>query len=198
MNRKELKYYIYSDIYRQYGKVNKKNLLKVILGLDCSGSKFILFMRYCKYFCSKNNKSITAKLLSFIFNRYKIKYGIQISFTTEIGEGLTIPHCGGIVIGERAKIGRNCTILQGVTIGSNLFKSRFDLASIGDNVLIGAGAKIIGPLKIGDNVTIGANSVVTKDIPSGAVVGGNPAKVLSYKESIVIYGDYKDKIKSTV
>ena len=82
--------------------------------------------------------------------------------------------------------------MQGVTIGSNLFKDRYKLATIGDNVLIGAGSKIIGPIIIGDNVTIGANSVVTKDIPNGAVIGGIPAKVLSYKNSIVINNEYED------
>lgn len=92
-------------------------------------------------------------------------------------------------------IGKNWTILQGVTIGSNLFKDRYKLATIGDNVLIGVGAKIIGPINIGDNVMIGVNSVVTKDIPSGAVVGGNPARILSYKDSIVINGEYDEHDK---
>ena len=73
-------------------------------------------------------------------------------------------------------------------IGNNVFVGMRSIilmgAEIGDNVVIGAGAKIIGNIKIGNNVTIGANSVVTKDIPSNAVVGGNPGKIISYKKSI--------------
>ena len=151
-------------------------------------------MRYCSYLYEKNNViyKILYKVLTLKLNKYKIKYGIDIEPTTSIGYGLTIPHCGGIVVGGGCKIGKNCTILQGVTIGSNLFKDRYKLATIGDNVLIGAGVKIIGPIKIGNNVTIGANSVVTKDIPDGVVIGGNPAKILSYKDSIVINKEYED------
>jgi serine O-acetyltransferase len=193
MNKADLKYYIYADLYRAYGRTNKKILLRVMIGLDPSGTKYIILMRIVRYLYDNNKAKLLQRLLSHILNRYQVKYGIQISYKSDIGEGLTIPHCGTIVLGGSVEIGKNCTLLQGVTIGSNLFKSRFELATIGDNVLIGAGAKIIGPVKIGNNVTIGANSVVTKDIPDGAVVGGNPAKILSYKDAIVIYGDYITK-----
>lgn len=192
MDKNDLKYCIYADVYRAYGNINKKTFLKILFGAQPSGIKYIILMRICRYL-NDTNRKVLGRILAIKLNKYKIKYGIQIEHTSEIGEGLTIPHCGTIVLGQKVKIGKNCTILQGVTIGSNLFKSRFDLATIGDNVLIGAGSKIIGPVKIGDNVTIGANSVVTKDIPSGAVVGGNPAKILSYKDSILIYGDYCTK-----
>ena len=194
---KDLKKDIYADIYRQYAIFpNKKLLLKILLGMDATGSKYILFMRLCSYLL-KNNKKIFFKILYFKLIRYQLKYGIQISPITKIGYGLSIPHSGGIVIGGNAKIGKNCTILQGVTIGSNLYKSREHVATIGDNVLIGAGAKIIGPIKIGNNVTIGANSVVVNDIPDDVVVAGNPAKIISHKKAILINGDYLeyDKFK---
>ncbi|WP_051147630.1 serine O-acetyltransferase [Agarivorans albus] len=82
-------------------------------------------------------------------------------------------------------IGENCTILQQVTIGNDLFKGENDLAVIKNNVLIGAGAKIIGPCSIGNNVTIGANSVVVRDVDCDQVVGGIPARHLSSKVSVV-------------
>lgn len=194
MNIQDLKKYIYADIYRQYGIFpNKKMLMKIFLGMDSTGCKYIMMMRICKYLL--DNNKILFKPIYFILNKNKIKYGIQIDPTTEIGYGLAIPHCGGIVINENSRIGKNCTILQGVTIGSNLFKDRYRVAMIGDNVLIGAGAKIIGPITIGDNVTIGANSVVTSDIPNGTVVAGIPAKITSYKNSIVINDDYVNSNK---
>ena len=89
-------------------------------------------------------------------------------------------------------IGDNCTILHQVTIGNNSFKGVEKLAVIGNNVQIGAGAKIIGPCKIGSDISIGANSVVTKDISSGQVVGGVPAIVLSNKVAD-IYCQYLGK-----
>jgi serine O-acetyltransferase len=191
MNLKELKYYIYADLYRM-GVVSKKRIIRTLFFSEATGTKYIMLMRLCRYLY-ENKRKFLFKILSFKLNKYKIKYGIQINHTCDIGEGLTIPHCGTIVLAGKVRIGKNCTLLQGVTIGSNLFKSRFDVATIGDNVLIGAGSKIVGPIKIGDNVTIGANSVVTKDIPSGTVVAGNPAKIISHKDSIVIYGDYCSK-----
>ncbi|ELP5188094.1 serine acetyltransferase [Clostridium perfringens] len=194
MISKELNYFFYSDLYRVYNNYDKKLLVKIIFNIDVTpGSRYVFFMRICNELYN-NKKSIIRKVLFKIMYRKLLKlqvnYGIQISCASEIGPGFTLPHFGNIVLGEQVTIGKNCTILQGVTIGSNLFKDRFKLAKIGDNVLIGAGAKIIGPIKIGNNVTIGANSVITKDIPDGAVVAGNPAKIISYKDSIVIYNDY--------
>jgi len=85
-------------------------------------------------------------------------------------------HLNGIIISYYAKIGKNCTILQQVTIAQD---QEGKAATIGDNVVIGAGAKILGGVTIGDNVRIGANAVVTKDIPSNSIAVGVPAKVIS-------------------
>lgn len=193
MKFNELKYYIYADLYRAYGKCNTNLFLKTLLGFKSYGAKYILHMRILTYLTQNNNNLIFKLLFKIMYMKFKkmqLKYGIRIEPFTEIGEGVSIPHCGNIVFGVNAKLGKNCTILQGTTIGSNLFKSRTHLATIGDNVLIGAGSKIIGNVKIGNNVTIGANSVVTKDIPDNAVVAGNPAKILSYKKAVEINCDY--------
>ena len=120
--------------------------------------------------------------------KYTYKYGIEISPKTEIDTGFYIGHFGGIV-NSSAKIGKNCNISQGVTIGmANRGKNR-GVATIGDNVYIGPGAKIIGAVKIGDNVAIGANCVVTKDIPDNGVVVGIPGKVISLKGSAGYIGN---------
>lgn len=95
----------------------------------------------------------------------------------QIGGGLRIPHNIGIVISGKAVIGRNCEILHRVTIGTS---SKNKAPHIGDNVFIGAGAKVIGNITIGDNVKIGANAVVTKDVRSNCtIVGIN--KIINYK-----------------
>ena len=100
------------------------------------------------------------------YNKYN-----HIPLEARIGKGLRLPHLLGIVISGNAIIGENCTIMHQVTIGVDGFKS--DLApKIGDNVFIGAGAKIIGNVSIGNNVVVGANSVVSKSIPDGMTVVG--------------------------
>lgn len=100
----------------------------------------------------------------------------DIPLNCEIGGGLLIPHPNGIVIHPDTKIGVNCLIHQQVTFG---VKRGSGLApTIGGHVDIGAGAKIIGPIHIGDDVLVGANAVVVKDVESGFIVGGIPAKAL--------------------
>lgn len=137
-----------------------------------SSLKFIFWFRCCK----SNNRVIRtfAKIQRVRLTR---KYGVQISEMCTIGPGLELPHCLPIVVHYNAKIGKNCTLHQFVTIGGN---GRGKVPIIGDNCFVGAGAVIIGDIKIGNNVTVGANAVVTKDVPDNATVGGVPAKILHY------------------
>lgn len=107
-------------------------------------------------------------------------FGLEVSPRIEIGGGLFLPHTVGTVIGAE-RIGENCTIMQNVTLGSALPDLNFDATTrpiIGDNVLIGAGAKVIGRVVVGHNVNIGANAVVLKDIPDNSLAVGVPAKIL--------------------
>ncbi|MNP05893.1 Serine acetyltransferase [compost metagenome] len=101
---------------------------------------------------------------------------IEIPYNAKIGKNLKLFHCFNIVINPNAIIGKNCTIRHGVTIGNK--NTNDDCPIIGDNVTIGAGAIIIGAIKIGDDVMIGAGAVVTKSIPSNSVAVGNPAKII--------------------
>jgi serine O-acetyltransferase len=102
----------------------------------------------------------------------------DIPLNLQVSGGLLLPHPQGIVINHKAVIGPNALIFHQVTIGSN----GRGVPVIGGHVDIGAGAKIIGPVRIGDHARIGANAVVTRDVPSGAVVVGNPARVLDADE----------------
>ncbi|NME82446.1 serine acetyltransferase [Clostridium sp. SM-530-WT-3G] len=183
---------LYADIYRNIGtKYTRKQIFKEYFNFICKPTlKFILYYRLCQYlYLKKKNKDVFINKIMYKLAHIKlvnkqVKYGIEIESSCMIGKGLIIPHCGGIVINSHVRIGENCEILQGVTIGNNIYQGRYEVAKIGNNVFIGAGAKIIG------DVTIGANSVVTKSIPSNMTVAGSPAKILSYRPSIVIYGDY--------
>ena len=105
---------------------------------------------------------------------WSVVTGADIPLNCQIGGGLHIPHPNGIVINPGTIIGPNCLIFQQVTIGA----SRRGFPTIGGHVDIGAGAKIIGPIKIGNNVIIGANALVVFDVPDGAVVTA-PASTIS-------------------
>ncbi len=115
-----------------------------------------------------------------IFRHYQYKTGCQLYLGTEIGGGLMFPHFGCQVIHYAAVIGDNVIVYQGVTIGS-MRGGNGCAPKIGNNVVLFPGAKIIGNITIGDNCVVGAGAVVTKDIPSGCVAAGVPAKVLSQK-----------------
>ncbi|MBN1891257.1 MAG: serine O-acetyltransferase [Clostridiales bacterium] len=104
--------------------------------------------------------------------------GIEIHPGAKIGEGLFIDHGMGVVIGETAEIGDNCTIYHGVTMGGTGHIKGKRHPTIGNSVLIGAGAKLLGPFTVGDNALIGANAVVLSDVPPNATVVGIPGKVV--------------------
>ena len=96
--------------------------------------------------------------------------GVDIAAGAEIGPGLIISHGTGLVIGDRVRIGRDATLLHQVTIGAPSLRGRSDMPRLGDNVFVGAGARIIGDIEIGDGAKIAVNSVVTESIPPGGRV----------------------------
>jgi serine O-acetyltransferase len=100
--------------------------------------------------------------------------GIEIHPSARIGEGLFIDHGAGVVIGETAEIGHNVTLYQGVTLGGTGFATGKRHPTVEDNVTIGSGAKLLGPITIGHGAKIGANSVVITDVPPNSTVVGNP------------------------
>lgn len=105
--------------------------------------------------------------------------GIEIHPGATIGKNFFIDHGGGVVIGETAEIGDNCLLYQGVTLGGTSTKREKRHPTLRNNVVIGAGAKIIGPITLGNNVKVGANSVVIHDVPDNSVVVGVPGKITS-------------------
>ena len=108
--------------------------------------------------------------------------GIEIHPGAKIGKGLVIDHGMGVVIGETAEIGDNVILYHGVTLGGTGKDKGKRHPTVGDNVIIGSGAKVLGAIFIGSNAKIGANSVVLKDVPEGATAVGIPAKNIVKKK----------------
>ena len=108
----------------------------------------------------------------------KFLTGIEIHPAAKIGRGLVIDHGEGVVIGETAEIGDDCTLYQGVTLGGTGKEHGKRHPTLGDNVMVGAGAKILGNVKIGDNTKVAAGAVVLTDLPENSTAVGIPAKVV--------------------
>ena len=100
--------------------------------------------------------------------------GVEIHPAARIGDEFFIDHGSGVVIGETAEIGDRVTLYQGVTLGGTGFQPGKRRPTVGDNVTIGSGAKLLGPISVGDGAKIGANTVVVEDVPPGSTVVGNP------------------------
>ncbi len=170
-----------ADLYRKKERTDWLTLAKTLY--SDMGFKHCFWLRTCTF--AKKNRSLRAvyPLVRAIYLHYQHKHGIWIAPGTQIGPGLYINHVGGIVVNSRAKIGRNCNLSHGVTLGQANRGNSVGSPILGDNVFVGPGAKVIGAVEVGDNAAIGANSVVTKDVPARAVVVGAPAKIISYKSS---------------
>lgn len=139
------------------------------------GFKAVFLYRLSNFFYKKN-----LKILAMFFQHRNIRLNsCEIGYETEIGPGMKIRHPMGIVISGNSILGRNVTIAQNVTIGEK--KEGFPI--IGDECDIGAGAVVLGKLKVYDKVTIGANALVTKDVSGNSVIGGVPFKYLRTKNN---------------
>ena len=123
----------------------------------------------------ENGHPFLARLVSQTARHFT---GIEIHPGAKIGKGLVIDHGMGVVIGETAEIGDNCTIYQGVTLGGTGKDVGKRHPTLGDNVMVGAGAKILGPVKIGSRSKVAANAVVLHEVPKDCTAVGLPAKVV--------------------
>ena len=139
-------------------------------------------LRYLEYYTNKRQRPWDKLLRAWHFLRWRrlnLRHQLYIKPNC-VGPGLHIVHHGYRRIDSVKSVGCNLTILPMVLIGKKNPDANTDGCTIGNNVYIGAGAVIMNPVNIGDNVIIGAGSVVTKDIPSGCIVAGNPAKIIKY------------------
>jgi len=119
----------------------------------------------------------------FVSNSGKIFTGIEIHPGAIVGSRLFIDHGNGVVIGETSKIGNDVTLYQGVTLGGTSLEKGKRHPTLEDNVIVGSGAQVLGPIIVGSNARIGANAVVLKDVPKGATMVGIPAKMVMGQEN---------------
>lgn len=149
-----------------------RNFLEV--ALTYPGVHAVWAHRIANFLWNKGAK-LSARIISQIA---RSKTGVDIHPGAKLGERLFIDHATGVVIGETAVVGKDCVIFHGVTLGGVAMVKGKRHPTVGNRVMIGAGAKILGPITIGDDCKIGANAVVTKAIPAGKVAVGVPAKCL--------------------
>lgn len=174
---KNIDYIIENDPASSRGNSKFLNRLKVFIIYP---SVHALIGHSISHFLSNMGLKFLARLVSQIF---RFATGIEIHPGATIGHSIMIDHGMGVVIGETAEIGNRVTIYQGVTLGGTGNHTGKRHPTVKDDVVIGSGAKVLGPITLGNEVKIGANSVVLNDIPDGATVVGIPGKIVKIKNS---------------
>ena len=157
-----------------YDEVTPKGMLRVVASDGTSANVLYRAAQALR----ERRLGVLATIVSEV-NQFK--NGCLIGRRAQFGPGLVLMHPHGVVINGGVRGGRNVVIESGVVIGAARNGPNVQVPTIGNNVFIGAGAKILGPVTIGDNVTIGANAVVVKDVPDGATVVGIPARAVHSK-----------------
>ncbi|MDR1877568.1 MAG: serine acetyltransferase [Flavobacteriaceae bacterium] len=172
---------IRKDYYRIYGKWPGRFIFKEMMSPNF---RYLYFFRKASKYKKRSFLGIIYRLILY---RYQVKYGFQIYPETDIGEGFYLGHWGTVIINPEVKIGKNCNIATGVTIGRTNRGSKEGVPVIGDEVWIGTNAVIVGNIKIGNNVLIAPNAYVTTDVPDNSIVVGNIAHITQNENATVGY-----------
>lgn len=151
------------------------------VALTYAGFHALLFYRLSHWLVNRRIPFLPRALSQFA----RFLTGIEIHPGATIGSGLFIDHGMGVVIGETSEIGDNVTLFQGVTLGGTGKQRGKRHPTIGSHVVVGAGAKVLGPITVGDYVKIGANSVVLQDVPDHSTVVGIPGRIVRIKDERV-------------
>lgn len=181
----ELKELIQSDFYRHYAGNKPQRFWKIRnVALYCT-----VIHRKAHFYSTHSG---IVNRIKGIYYRYKLnavsrKYLFQIPYPVTIGKGFNLVHFGRVIVAPDVKIGNNCNMFTGVTIGSTTRGSKQGVPTIGNNVWIGPNVVIVGGITISDNVLIAANSYVNFDIPSNSIVIGNPGKIIPSEHAIDSY-----------
>lgn len=149
------------------------------------GFRAVAVHRFGNWRMGIRNKLLRAPfsvIYRWFYRKVRNHYGIELPYTVELGRRVIIEHCGAIVIHGNTKIGDDCILRQGVTLGMRSLDRSKEAPELGARVDVGAGAKILGSVRIGDGVQVGANAVVLRDLPDGVTAAGIPARIVSEYE----------------
>ena len=172
-----------ADLRRRYAMTSGSTLRRVLACARAPGVHAVLVLRFGQWSRRRN------KLLRIVFDPIyaildffiHVLWGIEIPRSAKIGPGLYIGHYGGITVSSIAVIGRNCNLSQNITIGVSGAGAKRGAPTLGDNVYVAPGARLVGKISIGNNVKIGANAVIHKDLPDNAIAVLDPGfKIISY------------------
>jgi serine O-acetyltransferase len=155
-----------------YGKTSSRHMLRVLL---TDGTPAVVLYRLAKFF-----QQIGLGMIGwFLFEINKLLHGCVIGRGVEFGKGFVLMHPIGVIINGAVKGGEKVVIESGVVIGASHNGLPVQVPVLGNNIFIGAGAKVLGGIRVGNNVTIGANAVVVKDVSDNVTVAGIPARIIS-------------------
>ena len=172
-----------ADLRRRYAMTSGNKFHRVLTCARAPGTHAVLVLRFGQWSRRRH------KLLRILFDPIyavlnfliQVLWGIEIPRKARIGPGLYIGHFGGITVSSGAVIGRDCNLSQNITIGVSGAGSKRGAPTIGDNVYIAPGARLVGKISIGNNVKVGANAVIHKDLPDNAIAVMEPGfKIISY------------------
>ena len=184
---------IFKDIWLDIKAVQERdpaarNALEVLLLYQ--GVHALIWHRFAHWFY-KHRMFFVARLISQIARFFTL---IEIHPGAQLGRGILIDHGCGVVIGETTVVGDNCTIYQGVTLGGVGTKKGKRHPTLGNNVMVGSGAKVLGPFTVGDNARIAAGAVVLSAVPEDCTAVGVPAHVVRVAGKIATFADEVDQI----
>jgi serine O-acetyltransferase len=170
---------LYADAYRYCGRPGWRAILAAYL--QYPGFRFTYCLRKVAFY---SRRKYSLGFFAYVYyrlwlNHYRFRYGFDISSGTAIGPGLYLGHFGGVVVSPHAVLGANINIAQGVTIGATSRGVRMGAPTLEDRVWVGAHAIIVGKITIGQEALIAPGAYVNFDVPSRAVVMGNPGRIVS-------------------
>jgi serine O-acetyltransferase len=172
-----------ADLRRRYSMTSGSTLRRVLTCVRAPGVHAVVVLRFGQWSLRRNRalRIVFDPLYVFMDFFIKVLWGIEIPRTAQIGPGLYIGHCGGITVSSRASIGRDCNLSQNITIGVSGAGEKRGAPTLGDNVYVAPGARLVGNITIGNNVKIGANAVIHKDVPDNAIAVLDPGfRIISH------------------
>jgi serine O-acetyltransferase len=189
---------VFADYVRARKDGGKATWPRVLIGLMRFTGFRVVFLYRMGHGARRRGFGIFHKTIERILGAF---CRVEISTAAEFGPGLLLPHPREVMIGNRVKFGANATIYQAVNIGGVGAKSKPDGQTQphgGDDALIGAGARLIGPITLGDRVRIGVNAVINKDLPDDSVVVGNPMRIVRVGDRSVSLFEQDDELGRTL